>query len=311
MASSLQFGHVLKHENKKDKLLGIFISVLCFLYLLAPTVYGARSARVIYDVTWNGENQAIVELKWNQDTMDLPIMITSWYYESGTLYVSYRTGSSVTKGFDKRTINRTDGVFPCRVVLQNTDNRIDALVDLPEDREKKEAILNLHFRGIIDGYADDSYRPNKTISRGEFTKILCITAGFDINESSENMLLQDVQFQDIEKHWAKKYIKIIARKNIVKGKNATRFDPNGKIKISEVFAIIDRTFFLYATENTKMKSIDHHWSNASFQKMIEHGILRSKDAHYIDYDPNAYVTREECALYLSRVLEQVYGLKSK
>src|SRR5665213_2671719 len=44
--------------------------------------------------------------------------------------------------------------------------------DVPATDPASVALDDLHTRGIVDGYPDGTFRPNNTINRAEFVKIL-------------------------------------------------------------------------------------------------------------------------------------------
>ncbi len=60
-----------------------------------------------------------------------------------------------------------------------------------------EAIDFLSDKGIINGYPDGSFRPDGNVTRAEFAKMLCLS--FDSEKEAK-------AFNDIEGHWAEKYI---------------------------------------------------------------------------------------------------------
>lgn len=62
-----------------------------------------------------------------------------------------------------------------------------------------ECIAELTDRGVINGYSDGSFKPEGTISRAEWAKIMVGAAGIATNDSS-------VHFKDTEGHWAVPYV---------------------------------------------------------------------------------------------------------
>lgn len=69
--------------------------------------------------------------------------------------------------------------------------------DVPADKWYNTAISTVVNAGIIGGYEDDTFKPEKKITRAEFA---AIAAGF-VGESYEGENL----FTDIEEHWAAEY----------------------------------------------------------------------------------------------------------
>lgn len=112
-----------------------------------------------------------------------------------------------------------------------TDETASELSDVAA--EYKDLVEVFTAAGVINGYSDGTFRGDKTITRAEFCKIVCIMLGLDV----ENV--EDAGFKDTD-HWAKAYIDACAAKGLVTGKSADRFDPNGNIKRGELATLICR-----------------------------------------------------------------------
>ena len=59
--------------------------------------------------------------------------------------------------------------------------------DLSEDHWAYGPISEMTDKGILDGYTDGSFKPNKSISRAEFAKILVLT--LDLNGVSNEIII--------------------------------------------------------------------------------------------------------------------------
>lgn len=92
------------------------------------------------------------------------------------------------------------------------------------------------FMASIDavrGYGDGSFKPDKNITRAEFTAIISSINGYDSNSLNK--------FKDVPKdHWAKEYIEDAGEKNYVKGYPNGTFKPDETITRAEVVAMINR-----------------------------------------------------------------------
>ena len=71
--------------------------------------------------------------------------------------------------------------------------------DVPKDHWAFEYIAELVDRGVIAGYEDGSFKPNKTVSRAEFAKIMVGAAGIVTADNS-------LYFTDMQGHWAIPYV---------------------------------------------------------------------------------------------------------
>ncbi|GMQ57701.1 hypothetical protein AN1V17_20960 [Vallitalea sediminicola] len=280
------------------------ISLIIISSLFINTIIvSAVSSRVIYNFTQYSETKGEIELAWNvQDSKDEIQVISYYLTKDNVLEVTYRVGDNIPEGFNKRTI---DGIsFPIRIILKKQKVEQDVLTDLPEDKVNRYDILNLYDRGIINGYEDNSFKPNNNVVRAEFFAMLAATAGFEIDTESESI------FKDVDNNfWGKKYIMTLANKGIISGNGNGICNPKGDITIGEVLKIIDKTFRFHDESSSYKNPIVNHWSNENFVNMAKAHIVRDIDAFYSPYKPNTKATRQQCATLLSRALQTNYTIK--
>lgn len=93
------------------------------------------------------------------------------------------------------------------------------------------AIATLTNMGIIKGYTDGSFQPNKSITRAELATIIARFAKLDVNTKT---------FSDINGHWAQKNIELAAGNGWINGYDDGTFRPNNNITRAETFAMINR-----------------------------------------------------------------------
>lgn len=271
------------------------------LILAAFMVSSYANERIIADVEVLSEKSAKIELKGLDNESKYPIKILGWtLVNDDTLKIIYETGPSISKGWNIRRIEGENLKFPIKIFLEEKGKENVTFPDLPKNEEIKQSILNLFYQGIISGYTDGSFKPKNNVSRAEFAKMISITAKYNITNQGKAARFNDIK----DTFWARNYIYYLAEKEIIKGRGDGTFDPNGNISIGEVLAVINRTFIIFNKENSYKGSLANHWSNNDFLTMVEAGIVKPSDDFYISYKPNNKATREECALLLSRVLEQ-------
>lgn len=87
----------------------------------------------------------------------------------------------------------------------------------------KEAIVTLSNLKVIDGYEDGTFKPDGTITRAEFTKMLVCVMGF-----GENAHYGTPAFTDIDM-WAKNYICTAYGLGIVDGMSDYEFAPDSPV----------------------------------------------------------------------------------
>ncbi|MGD9568079.1 MAG: S-layer homology domain-containing protein [Sedimentibacter sp.] len=126
------------------------------------------------------------------------------------------------------------------------------------DSDYKKAIETLVALGIIDGYDDGTYRPEKTITRAELAKILVTALGYgDLVDGAAS------EFPDTANHWAKGYVAIAAGTGLVLGYPDGTFRPENVVSYDEALTMLVRSLgytdaVLKGTwpTNYKVKAID-------------------------------------------------------
>jgi len=79
------------------------------------------------------------------------------------------------------------------------------------------AIAELSDRGAINGYSDGSFKPDRTVTRAEWAKIMVQAAGIQANDNS-------VRFTDMQGHWSIPYVN--AASNYLTAFNDGSYRPN-------------------------------------------------------------------------------------
>ena len=99
--------------------------------------------------------------------------------------------------------------------------------DVSKDHWAFEAVCEFSERAVINGYEDDSFQPNKAVTRAEWAKMIIDAAG-------ETATDNNVYFDDMENHWANKYVN--AAEKYMPGTNGGFYLPNQAATREEVTA---------------------------------------------------------------------------
>ncbi len=103
------------------------------------------------------------------------------------------------------------------------------------DTDYAKAVETLTALGVVTGYEDGTYRPDKTITRAEMAKLMVITLGYgDLVAGSKS------NFTDTQGHWADAYIALAAGKGIVVGTGDGKFAPDRTVSYDEVYTMLVR-----------------------------------------------------------------------
>lgn len=89
--------------------------------------------------------------------------------------------------------------------------------DVSKDHWAFVYIADLADRGVINGYEDGSFKPSKTVTRAEWSKIMVDAAGVQVSDDN-------VYFTDMANHWANKYVN--AARNYLTGYTDGSYRPN-------------------------------------------------------------------------------------
>lgn len=99
-------------------------------------------------------------------------------------------------------------MFTQSVCAKNADDYPQKFWDVSKDHWAFVYIADLADRGVINGYEDGSFKPNRTVTRAEWAKIMVDAAGVQLSDNA-------VYFTDMSNHWANKYVN--AAKNYLTG----------------------------------------------------------------------------------------------
>jgi hypothetical protein len=153
------------------------------------------------------------------------------------------------------------------------------------------AIYKLNSLGIIDGYPDGTFGPEKTITRAEFAKIAVYMAG--LQAVANGMQGTPSSFKDVSSDfWGNGWINVAAAQGFVKGYPDGTFKPQAQITQAEVITVQLR--ILGYNDN-----LPGNWPADYIGKAANLGILDD-----ITFVANKAATRGEVAMIGSAVLDE-------
>lgn len=171
--------------------------------------------------------------------------------------------------------------------------------DMENSHVNNDAIEYVRGNGIVSGYPDGTYRPDKTINRVEFTKIIVASrfSDSDINNCVGSNIPSNwsyVFFPDVEKDtWYAKYICMAKVNNIIQGYPDGLFRPDNDINFAEAAKIIVNTFG-YSV------STGQNWYQSFVEKLGEKKAIPTTIADF-----NKKITRGEMAEIVYRLMASV------
>lgn len=102
----------------------------------------------------------------------------------------------------------------------------------------KEGILHLTELGVIQGYADGTFKPDQYLSRAEAVELVGRIVEL------KNFTATKVPFQDINRSWNQENIKLAFAAGLIEGRSADQFVPEGMVTRAEATAILIRMLSL-------------------------------------------------------------------
>lgn len=114
----------------------------------------------------------------------------------------------------------------------NTDNQKYSDI---AGKKCEGAVTVLSALGVVDGYADGTYKPEKVVTRAEMAKLLIVALGMD-----EYVKGTYTSFSDVGNHWANSYIAYAASMGIIEGYPDGTFRPDNTVTYQEAVTMIVR-----------------------------------------------------------------------
>ncbi len=177
--------------------------------------------------------------------------------------------------------------------------------DVPVTDPQYSAIKDLAIRGVIDGYTDGNFGPNKLVTRQQFAKLIVKTLGLTVT-GSEVCPFKDVETQvGTDPFYPSKYVAVCANNEITKGYPDGGFHPSENIRRTQLITMVVRAAGATLMDAPASYQGDLNYSDqthgpnikkAEFNKLLT-GIV-GPDGTLKSWDINGYATRGEVAILL-------------
>ena len=184
-----------------------------------------------------------------------------------------------------------------KALLDGTSNKID----FPDvaNHYAENHIKKLRDYGVVNGYEDGTFKPDKTVTRAEFSAM-----AVGALEKACGYSLQSVAaFSDIGGHWAETIIKKLVACGIVNGFEDGTFRPEQVITRGQA-AMIACNVLLYC--GVGMKSADSfpdtigHYAEKHINTLKAYGVVNGFEDGL--FYPEQEITRGQAAMYISNCL---------
>ncbi|MFJ5764326.1 NEAT domain-containing protein [Lysinibacillus sp. NPDC093210] len=192
-----------------------------------------------------------------------------------------------------------------KIVEEDTNNTNTILQNPFKDIDNvfsKEEILALYTAGITTGTTATTFSPNRNITRAQFAVMMARALMLQSNK--------ETAFTDVKGKWYQKEVQALAEAGIVRGVNATTFNPNANITRQQAAAIILRMLEYKGYKVTVDKNaLTYKDANKVFdyakQAVSELQALAIMTGSNGYLNPQSNLTRAQMAKILKRSLELV------
>ncbi len=171
--------------------------------------------------------------------------------------------------------------------------------------------------GIAAGYADGTFRPNRSVTRAEFAAMLVRALGLNATESEGTAGSQPAagvgpaaqtafKDQDGIPAWALSYVKTAAASGYIKGYEDGTFRANQLITRAEMTVILTRVLNVITEPGRQTSFADRGdipaWAEPAIAEAVAQGLVHGKGANR--FAPNDSATRAEAVTLLLRTLDR-------
>lgn len=140
--------------------------------------------------------------------------------------------------------------------------------DVKQDKWYSEAIAFMEKEEIIKGYEDNTFKPEKNITRAEFASIIAKLVDEDKKDKEEKEYSAK-EFKDVKSDfWAYDDISTVVSLKIMNGRDNNTFAPNEPIKRAEVATVLNKLlgreankeFMKKYSKNPYKDLKENHWA---------------------------------------------------
>jgi len=170
-------------------------------------------------------------------------------------------------------------------------------------------VQDLASRLIVQGTGENSFSPDRSITRAEFTAILLRGLGLHSTKGTEKTAFKDVQTGS----WYENDVQIAVSYGLISGYADESFHPNGNIIRAEAMTIISRALDLVeleqasASETEELLStftdsgIVQNWAAEGIASAVKQGLVQGTNGKLM---ANTAISRSQTAVIVKRLLSK-------
>ncbi|MDA1060851.1 MAG: S-layer homology domain-containing protein [bacterium] len=192
----------------------------------------------------------------------------------------------------------SDGI----VVQVDMDNPFS---DVPGNAGYADAVIALYYDGVIGGYNDGTFRPDNSVTRAEFSKMLVEVNDFDYTDIPSDILsncFTDVK--DLPDHWYAPAVCAAKNQGWVKGYGSGEFGPNQNINKAEALTIVLNAFDFEVPDGASVEKnpyddVGNEWFRGVAYSARSEGLIPQAGL----FNAGSSMTRGEIARIIYKAME--------
>ncbi|MDQ6420637.1 family 10 glycosylhydrolase [Paenibacillus sp. LHD-117] len=167
----------------------------------------------------------------------------------------------------------------------------------------EDAIKRAVKLGIVQGFDDDTFRPQREVTRAEFVTLLMRAFPQENSANAETSTFKDVSSIP---DWAKEAVDQAVSAGLIDGYDDGTFRPGDPITRSEITALIVRAAGLQPVPDAELAFVDADeapaWARGYIAAAVDAGLMQGRGGNR--FAPNAHATRAEAVVLLLALLDR-------
>lgn len=270
-------------------------TLLCAFMLTSTTVWADTVITTTdNDIAEDSYGPVRVVKETNNETTFSPLTLD--YYTKNNTVQALSKASKTQDSKQGMTTNTQPSVFQ--------EARKYTFVDVPADYWAATSIAVMTNQQLISGYSDNTFRPDKPITREEAASL------FSNLISDESPVMLASSFKDITSdRWSANAIERVAQLNIISGYGDKTYRPERFMSRQEFAVVADNYihYLGYTTEDpTTLDAIHYNdqkfiapWAQDAVRELASLGFLHYQSR--LLFSPEKYITRAEATEIMYRV----------
>jgi len=183
----------------------------------------------------------------------VPMRVAGWESDAAGLAVPYIQGYADGSFRPERSVTRAEvAAMIARILGAESSSAEAAFKDVQVSNWSHPYVAKLEELGLMQGYADGSFKPERVMTRAEMATVLQSLLPGGSAGNAETAL------SDMNGHWASEAVERLQTSGVVQGYDDGTFRPDRPLSRAEAVVMINAVLKVKDAENA-----DSHWTDVS------------------------------------------------